>query len=322
MTHRTASIVLLVGGIFFAVNARAAAAQGPPSPGVNGSGTPGTVPVWTGSGRTLTNSRIKDNGTTVDVSVPVSAASSGVGQAGVSGFGVETGVSGIASGDVSYGVAGFSAKGVGVDGLSTTGVGVRGSTLDCDAIGCVPTAGVAGQFVTGAGGILLDGFVANVSTRGDPAVWDEKFKVDAAGNLTTYGNAYKPGGGSWSTLSDVRAKKSIEPLSDALGQLLRLHGVTYEYTNPSAFHELPGTQIGVVAQDVEQVFPSWVDTGEDGYKRVTFRGFEGVAVEAVRELDTNSKEAMARIVDLERQNAELRYAIEALSETVRRRQQK
>jgi hypothetical protein len=120
----------------------------------------------------------------------------------------------------------------------------------------------------------------------------------------------------------VRAKKSIEPISNALGQLLKLHGVSYEYTNPSAFHELPGTHIGMVAQDVEQAFPSWVDTGADGYKRLTFRGFEAVAVEAVRELDTNSKEAMARIADLERQNAELRHAIEVLSETVRTLQQK
>jgi endosialidase-like protein len=104
--------------------------------------------------------------------------------------------------------------------------------------------------------------------------------------------------------------------------LLKLHGVTYEYTNPSAFRELPGTHIGMVAQDVEQAFPSWVDTGDDGYKRVTFRGFEGVAVEAVRELDTNTKEAMARIADLERQNTDLRHSIEALCDTVRMLQQK
>jgi hypothetical protein len=103
---------------------------------------------------------------------------------------------------------------------------------------------------------------------------------------------------------------------------LKLHGVTDEYINPSAFHERPGTHIGMVAQDVEHAFPSWVDTGEDGHKRVTFRGFEGVAVEAVRELDTNTKKAMARIADLERQNADLRHSIEVLSEAVKTLQQK
>jgi hypothetical protein len=61
-------------------------------------------------------------------------------------------------------------------------------------------------------------------------------------------------------------------------------------------------------------------------ERLTFRGFEAVAVEAVRELDVqltaNSKEAMARITHLERQNAELRHAVEMLSETVKALQQK
>jgi hypothetical protein len=140
-------------------------------------------------------------------------------------------------------------------------------------------------------------------------------------NLTVNGNAFKPGGGSWSVSSDLRLKKSVEPIKDPLRKLLELRGVRYEYTNPSAIGELPGTHIGMVAQDVEQVFPSWVDMGTDGYKRLTFRGFEAVAVEAVRELDarvkSTSTEAMARIEALERQNAELRRVVESLSETVK-----
>jgi hypothetical protein len=151
---------------------------------------------------------------------------------------------------------------------------------------------------------------------------DANFSED----LTIGGNAYKPGGGSWSTLSDRRAKKSIQPIDGALQQLLKLRGVTYEYTNPSQFHELPGMHIGMVAQDVEQVFPSWVDNGTDGLKRLTFRGFEAVAVEAVRQLDARvtatSDETTARIADLQRQNVELRRAIEVLSETVKALQQR
>ena len=224
---------------------------------------------------------------------------------------------------IGWGVKGVAAgNAVGVEGISAAGVGIRGQSLSCDS-GCTPTAGDAGQFVAGAGGILLHGFLSNFN---GPGGWDEKFKVDAVGNLSIYGNAYKPGGGSWSTLSDQRAKKSIQPINGALRQFLQLRGVTYEYTNPSAFGELPGTHLGMVAQDVEQVFPSWVETGADGYKRLTFRGFEAVAVEAVRQIDAqltaNSKEAMDRIENLERQNAELRHGIEALTEKVRTLEQK
>ena len=66
--------------------------------------------------------------------------------------------------------------------------------------------------------------------------------------------------------------------------MLNLRGVTFEYADPVATGQLPGVQLGMVAQDVEQVFPSWVDTGADGYKRVTFRGFEALTAEAVLEL--------------------------------------
>lgn len=321
--------------------------------GVNGHGTPGTVPLWTGSGTTLTDSHIKDSGTQVNITVPVSVSHAGPGPtiggfsthgvgvsgispngigvigstkgtngSGVSGFGAANGVTGFATSgsDASWGTRGIAAgSGVGVEGTSAAGVGIRGQSLSCDPLPCTPTAGDAGQFVAGAGGILLHGFLSHFN---GPGGWEEKFVVDAAGNLTTYGNAYKPGGGSWSTLSDARAKKSVEPIGNALAQLLKLRGVTYEYTNPSAFHELPGTRIGMVAQEVERVFPSWVDTGNDGYKRLTFRGFEAVAVEAVRELEAKSNDAAARIAALERQNAQLRDALEEPSETVKTLQRK
>jgi hypothetical protein len=323
------------------------------SSGPNGHGTPGVVPLWTGSGTTLTDSHIQDKGGLVTIAVPVSASHAGSGPtiggfstdgvgvsgispngigvigstmgstgSGVSGFGAANGVTGFATSgsDASWATRGIAAgRGVGVEGSSAAGVGIRGSLLACDPLPCTPTAGEAGQFVTGAGGILLHGFLSNFNA---PGGWDEKFVVDAAGNLTTYGNAYKPGGGSWSTLSDSRTKKSVEPIGNALAQLMKLRGVTYEYTNPPAFHEHAGTHIGMVAQEVEQVFPSWVDTGNDGYKRLTFRGFEAVAVEAVRELDAKSNDAAARIAELERQNADLRHAVEELSQTVKALQRK
>jgi hypothetical protein len=43
--------------------------------------------------------------------------------------------------------------------------------------------------------------------------------------------------------------------------------------------------IGVVAQDVEKVFPELVTTGRDGFKRVNYVGLIGPLIEAVKELD-------------------------------------
>ena len=40
----------------------------------------------------------------------------------------------------------------------------------------------------------------------------------------------------------------------------------------------------MIAQEVEEVFPDWVSEGGHGYKTVTFRGFEALTVEALRDL--------------------------------------
>ena len=108
--------------------------------------------------------------------------------------------------------------------------------------------------------------------------------------LHVNGDAGKPGGGAWSVASDARLKKEIRPLEQALTRLLQLHGVTYEYKDPKAIHELPGQQTGMIAQEVEKVFPDWVETAPDGMRRLSIRGFEALTVEALRELRTEKDE--------------------------------
>jgi endosialidase-like protein len=133
--------------------------------------------------------------------------------------------------------------------------------------------------------------------------------------LYVYANAYKPGGGSWSATSDERLKKNIQPLGGVLDKLLALHGVTFEFKEPEKIHELPGERIGMVAQDVEKVFPDWVSTGKDGYKRLTYRGFEALTVEALRQLRAEKDE---KIEELEKQNENLQKRLEKLEQAIDR----
>jgi hypothetical protein len=105
------------------------------------------------------------------------------------------------------------------------------------------------------------------------------------GNLQVQGTASKPGGGSWSTLSDISLKKNVGPMQGALGKLLQLRGVTFEWKEPQQQGNLTGTQMGMVAQEVEKVFPEWVEEGSDGYKILSIRGFEALVVEAFRDLN-------------------------------------
>lgn len=127
--------------------------------------------------------------------------------------------------------------------------------------------------------------------------------------LHVNGEAGKPGGGAWSVASDARLKKDIRPLEQALARLLQLHGVTYEYKDPKAIHELPGQQTGMVAQEVEKIFPEWVETAPDGMRRLSIRGFEALTVEALRDLRAEKDEQIRardeQIVAMEKRLAAL-----------------
>jgi Chaperone of endosialidase len=140
--------------------------------------------------------------------------------------------------------------------------------------------------------------------------------------LHVAGSAGKPGGGSWSSASDGRLKKNIAPLAGALEQMLALRGVTYEYLDPTTIHELPGEQMGMIAQEVEAVFPAWVDEGPNGYKRLTFRGFEALTVEALREIkskaDADALTLRTEVAVLRQENTELRRRLDAVEAALAR----
>lgn len=107
--------------------------------------------------------------------------------------------------------------------------------------------------------------------------------------LAVNGAAAKPGGGSWSNFSDRRLKHDIIPIAEEGGmleRLLALKGYTFEYNEDAIRNRLalPGRQIGLIAQEVQRVFPEWVDSDQDGYLYITERGTTAIMVEALREL--------------------------------------
>ncbi|HJQ29583.1 MAG TPA: tail fiber domain-containing protein, partial [Rubrobacter sp.] len=165
-------------------------------------------------------------------------------------------------------------------------------------------------------GPVVYGFAGGAlgSTSGGQRIalsWNSAGNVAMPGSLVVNGTASKPGGGSWANSSDARLKKEVRPLDGALDRLSRLRGVSFEWKKPEEQGNLTGTQIGLVAQEVEEVFPEWVDTDHNGYKMLTIRGFEALTVEALKELvaenqilQEKNNELEDRIVELELSTAE------------------
>lgn len=140
--------------------------------------------------------------------------------------------------------------------------------------------------------------------------------------LAVVGTAAKTGGGSWSVFCDERLKHDIKPLAGTLDRLLQLRGYTFEY-NASAVAErlaLPGTQIGLMAQEVERVFPDWVAKDENGYRYVTERATTALMVEALRDLrsekDREIEAIKARAAKSELENQELKARLERLEKAM------
>jgi hypothetical protein len=141
------------------------------------------------------------------------------------------------------------------------------------------------------------------------------FKLEVNGTAHRVDNV-----STWTVVSDARLKKKIRPLPGALDKLLALRGVNFEYIDSEKAPALSGEQIGFIAQEVEKVFPDWVETGPDGYKRVTVRGLEALVVEALRELqqkqEANDTELAAELKRRDAENAELKQSLAELKALV------
>ncbi len=84
------------------------------------------------------------------------------------------------------------------------------------------------------------------------------------------------------TTSDERLKKNITDLEDTtLDKLINVRTVKYNWINGDS----DKTNIGFLAQDLENYFPELVHTGTDDYKGVNYANMTPILVEAIREMD-------------------------------------
>ena len=92
----------------------------------------------------------------------------------------------------------------------------------------------------------------------------------------------------WSCGSDERLKENIAPVQHALDRILRLRGVEFDW------NELSGMagkhSVGVIAQDVEKVFPTAVtENPATGYRLVSYTSLVAPLIEALRELNQRAE---------------------------------
>lgn len=111
--------------------------------------------------------------------------------------------------------------------------------------------------------------------------------------LRVYGNAEKPGGGTWGNISDIRMKRNICEFSDGLDVIKLLKPVKYQYKREEESNNDP-EYVGLIAQDVQEVAPYTVssrkakispDEEETDLLIFDSSALLYVAINAIKELD-------------------------------------
>jgi hypothetical protein len=135
--------------------------------------------------------------------------------------------------------------------------------------------------------------------------------------LYVQGSAFATG--TWSS-SDLRFKKNVSPIDNALSGIMKIRGTSFEFRNDEfkdyQFDE--GTQFGFIAQDLEEVFPEVVKTELNGYKSVNYNGMIPVLLEAIKEQQKSIEQMKTENDNLKSKNEQQKSRIESLESRLSR----
>ena len=121
---------------------------------------------------------------------------------------------------------------------------------------------------------------------------------------------------AWNTFSDIRLKRDLVKLPEALNKLEELNGYYYFWKEG----EDQDRQVGVIAQEVEQVLPELVKTGQDGIKTVDYPKLTVLLIEAAKQLKADAENLKTDkdrdIARLDAENSELKIDAEKKDEDI------
>ena len=141
---------------------------------------------------------------------------------------------------------------------SNTGNVTSGSTVDFNNVTC-------------------DQIGVNVSANGTDG------RIDAGNDIVAFSS------------SDKRLKENIKPLDNALDKVSKISGVEFDWKpltkeEKKTIHGNEGHDVGVIAQEIEEVLPEVVQTRDTGYKAVKYEKIVPLLIEAIKELKEEIEE--------------------------------
>ena len=110
--------------------------------------------------------------------------------------------------------------------------------------------------------------------------------------------------------SDARLKSNIVSLGSTLSRLLLIDGKSYTMLKDGK------QKIGVLAQDIKEVFPELVTEDDNEMLAVNYQGLVPVLINALKEQDGKIKEQQSEIEILKQQQAEIEELKEMVNQLI------
>ena len=123
----------------------------------------------------------------------------------------------------------------------------------------------------------------------------ERLRVNKNGDVDIFNDINI--NGTMTSSSDIRIKTNIQNIDNSLEKISKINGVTYNRTD---LEDKEKIHLGVIAQNVEEIFPNVVDESEDGIKRVCYTSLIPVLIESVKELKLENEILKERLNKLEK----------------------
>jgi hypothetical protein len=109
-------------------------------------------------------------------------------------------------------------------------------------------------------------------------------RIDASGDIVAFSS------------SDRNFKENITPIPNALEKISKISGNTYDWKEDmKEYHGFEGNDVGVIAQEIEEILPQLVTTRENGYKAVKYDKLVALLIEGIKEQQIQIQELKAQI---------------------------
>jgi hypothetical protein len=142
--------------------------------------------------------------------------------------------------------------------------------------------------------------ISNGGATGQGLSFDTQGNASFAQDATINGNFYTP--------SDRNLKTRIETLTTVLQKIDQIRGVSFEYKDQTKY--ATGLKIGVIAQELQKVYPDMVTKGKDGYLKVDYTQLTGMLIQAVKE---QQKEIDALKIRMDKQQEQINSILKKMN---------